>query len=69
MSTSTLTRPSNNKTGNGDIQHATCCDIYKSLCGIELKGIYLGKWVEVTNPCVVCEMLTECPLCGFRFPS
>ena len=69
MSTSTLTRPDATDTGNVDLDHAFCCDDNKALCGTDLAALDLGDFADAPNPCIVCDLITVCPVCGERFEA
>jgi hypothetical protein len=51
-----------------DLDHEFCCFEDWSLCGRDLSGADLvDEGTDLPNICIVCDLMTQCPMCGQVF--
>lgn len=51
-----------------ELDHYFCCFEDWSLCGRDLSGAELvDESTEPPNICIVCDLMTKCPMCGHVF--
>ncbi len=61
--------------GDGDegLDHYYCCDESRSMCGLDLSGVFVGEGADADEDmCVVCDDLADEPCdepdCPYRSP-